>query len=99
MANKRPATGAARLKHLRHQLITDITSPRGAAATGAPVYATWRGSCVFKVFEGALRVGCQADDVSRDEVSTRMKAERPIANTPSSVEDTPMFAKLKKLVA
>jgi len=85
MANKRPATAAARLK--------------GAAATGAPVYAAGRGSCVFKVLESALRIGCQADDVSHDEVSTRMEAEGRIANTPSSVEDTPMFAKLKKLVA
>jgi hypothetical protein len=65
----------------------------------APVYAAGRRSCVFKVLEGALRISCQADDVSHYEVSTRMEAERRIANTPSSVEETPMFAKLKKLVA
>jgi hypothetical protein len=53
----------------------------------------------FKVLEGALRIGCQADDIPHDEVSTRMEAVRRTANTPWSVEDTPMFAKLKKVFA
>ena len=36
----------------------------------------------FKVLEGALRIGRQADDVSHDEASSRMEAVRRVAKTP-----------------
>ena len=51
----------------------------------------------FKVLEGALRIGRQADDVSHDEASSRMEAVRRVAKTPLWDEDTPIFAKLKKV--
>jgi len=49
----------------------------------------------FRVLEGALAIGRQADLFATDEVRTRMEAVQAGATTPTSVPDTPLFAKIK----
>ncbi len=47
------------------------------------------------VLEGALAIGRQADPFPADEVKSRMAAVQARATTPTSVPDTPLFAKVK----
>jgi hypothetical protein len=49
----------------------------------------------LSVLEEALAIGRQADLSAPDEVRTRMVAVRIRATTPTSVPDTPLFAKIK----
>jgi len=49
----------------------------------------------LQVLEGALAIGRQANVFAPDEVRTRMEAVQVRAITPTSVPDTPFFAKLK----
>jgi hypothetical protein len=49
----------------------------------------------LEVLEGALRIGRQADDLAPGEVNDRMEVVQRAATTPTSVPDTPVFAKLK----
>jgi hypothetical protein len=53
----------------------------------------------LKILEGVLRIGRQADDVPVDEVRNRMEAVQRAATAPTSVPDTPVFAKLKSWLA
>ena len=47
------------------------------------------------ILEGALAIGRQADGLAPEEVRTRMAAVQRNADTPTSVADHPMFAKIK----
>ena len=49
----------------------------------------------LEVLKGALAIGRQADLFPSDEVRTRMGAVQASATTPTSVPDTPLFAKIK----
>jgi hypothetical protein len=49
----------------------------------------------LEVLEGALAIGRQADLFPTEEVKTRMDAVRAKATTPTSLPDTPLFAKIK----
>ena len=49
----------------------------------------------LEILEGALAIGRQADEFAADEVSGRMEAVQRAATTPTSIPDTPMFAKIK----
>ena len=49
----------------------------------------------MKVLEGALAIGRQADVSTPDEVRTRLDAVQARATIPTSVPDTPLFAKIK----
>ena len=49
----------------------------------------------LEVLEGALALGRQADPFPAEEVRTRMDTVRAQATTPTSVPDTPLFAKIK----
>jgi hypothetical protein len=73
------------------------------AARAAYIKARMSGRVDFEkgleILQGALRIGHQADDVPHDELSTRMETVRRTAKTPTSVEDAPILAKLKKLFA
>ena len=53
----------------------------------------------LKVLEGALAIGRQADEPAPDQVRSRMEAVQAQASTPTSVADTPLFAKLKSWFA
>lgn len=53
----------------------------------------------LKVLEGALAIGRQADELVPGEVKSRMEAVQARASTPTSVADTPLFAKLKSWFA
>ena len=47
------------------------------------------------ILEGALAIGRRADAYETDEVRTRLDAVRAKATTPTSIPDTPLFAKIK----
>ena len=47
------------------------------------------------VLEGALAIGRRADPFAADEVKTRMDTVRAKATAPTSIPDTPLFAKIK----
>ncbi len=49
----------------------------------------------LEVLEGALAIGRQADLFPLEEVKSRMEAVQSRATTPTSVPDTPLFAKIK----
>jgi hypothetical protein len=49
----------------------------------------------LRVLEGALAIGRQADLFATDEARTWMEAVQAGAPTPTSVPDTPVFAKIK----
>jgi hypothetical protein len=49
----------------------------------------------LKVLEGALAIGRQADPFPSDEVKSRMEAVQARATSPTSIPDTPLFAKIK----
>ncbi|PVE24201.1 hypothetical protein DC522_12040 [Microvirga sp. KLBC 81] len=49
----------------------------------------------LQVLEGALAIGRQAESFAPVEVRTRMEAVQARASTPTSVPDTPLFAKIK----
>ena len=49
----------------------------------------------MKVLEGALAIGRQAGVSTPDEVRTRMEPVQARATIPTSVPDTPLFAKIK----
>ena len=53
----------------------------------------------LEILEGALRIGRQADDLPMDDVRNRMEAVQSAATTPTSVPDTPVFAKVKSWLA
>ena len=50
----------------------------------------------LKVLEEALAIGRQADPLGPDEASSRMKEVQARATGPTSVADSPVFAKIKK---
>jgi hypothetical protein len=60
---------------------------------GTPSYSFDYG---LKVLEAALAVGRQADPLGPDEASSRMKEAQARATGPTSVADSPVFAKIKK---
>ena len=47
------------------------------------------------VLKGALAIGRQADFFAPEEIRTRMDAVRERASTPTSIPDSPVFAKIK----
>jgi hypothetical protein len=49
----------------------------------------------LEVLEGALALGRQADTFPAEEVKIRMGTVQAQATTPTSVPDTPLFAKIK----
>ncbi len=50
----------------------------------------------LEVLEGALTIGRQADPFPAEDVKARMNTVQAQATTPTSVPDTPLFAKIKK---
>jgi hypothetical protein len=58
-------------------------------------YPRFRFNEGLQVLEGALSIGRQVDLFAPDEVRTRMEAVQARATTPTSVPDTPLFAKIK----
>jgi hypothetical protein len=53
----------------------------------------------LEILEGALRIGRQADELTADDVRNRMEAVQRSAASPTSIPDTPVFAKLKSWLA
>jgi hypothetical protein len=49
----------------------------------------------LNVLEGALAIGRQADPFPPDAVKSRMEAVQSRATSPTSIPDTPLFAKIK----
>jgi hypothetical protein len=49
----------------------------------------------LEILEGALAIGRQAESFAPDELKSRMDAVRARAVTPTSIPDTPLFAKIK----
>jgi hypothetical protein len=49
----------------------------------------------LEILDGALAIGRKADLFANDDVRTRMDAVRARATTPTSLPDTPLFAKIK----
>jgi hypothetical protein len=53
----------------------------------------------LEILESALRIGRQADELTGDDVRNRMEAVQRSARSPTSIPDTPVFAKLKSWLA
>ena len=53
----------------------------------------------LETLEGALAIGRQADQLPLDAVKTRMETVQQEATTPTSVADSPLFAKIKSWFA
>ena len=51
------------------------------------------------ILEGALAIGRKADLFAPEEVQTRLDSVRAKATTPTSIPDTPLFAKIKSWFA
>ena len=56
----------------------------------------WTFADGLEILEGALRIGRRADELPEDAVEHRMRAAQSAATEPTSVPDTPIFAKLKE---
>ena len=75
--------------------VPEVEAQRAAfiKSKGTPSYSFDYG---LRVLEEALAVGRQADPLGPDEASSRMKEVQARATGPTSVADSPIFAKIKK---
>ncbi len=77
-------------REIEHARATYIYRHTGGYSTSLPF------DVGLEVLETALAIGRQADPFAAEEVKARMDTVRAGATTPTSVPDTPLFAKIKK---
>jgi hypothetical protein len=76
--------------------VPEVEAQRAAFINKSKGMASYSFDYGLRVLEEALAVGRQADPLGSDEASSRMKGVQARATEPTSVADSPVFAKIKK---